>query len=58
MKSVIIPSIIGATRIVTKRFTEKLEAIPGRHSVDSLQKRAILVTTYINPKYCSLKPES
>ena len=38
---------IGATGIVTRSFRKYLEAIPGKHSIDSLQKRAILGTSYI-----------
>jgi len=34
--------IIDATGIVTKGFKKNLEAMPGKHSVDSLQKAAIL----------------
>jgi hypothetical protein len=36
------PVIIGATGIVTKGLKKNLEAIPGKHSIDSLQKTAIL----------------
>ena len=37
MKAVI---IIGATRIVTRSLKKNLETIPGKHSIDSLQKTA------------------
>jgi hypothetical protein len=47
MKCMIIPVIIGATRIVTKGLKNNLEAIPGKHSIDSLQKTAVLGTSYI-----------
>jgi hypothetical protein len=30
-----IPVIIGATGIVTKNLRKNLEAIPGKHSIDS-----------------------
>jgi hypothetical protein len=30
-----------------KRFKEKFEAIPGKHSIDSLQKTSILGTSHI-----------
>jgi hypothetical protein len=39
--------IIGPTGIVTEVLKEKLEAVPGKHSVDSLQKTAVLVTSHI-----------
>ena len=44
MKAVI---IIGATRIVTRSLKKNLETIPGKHSIDSLQKTAILGTSHI-----------
>jgi hypothetical protein len=47
LKCTIIPIIIGATGIVTRSFRKKLEAVPGKHSIDSLQKRAILGTSHI-----------
>jgi hypothetical protein len=40
LKCMIIPVIIGATGIVTRNLRENLEAIPGKHSIDSLQKTA------------------
>ena len=43
----IIPLVIGATRIVTKGLKKNLEAIPGKHSIDSLQKTAVLGTSHI-----------
>jgi hypothetical protein len=43
----IIPVVNGATRIVTKGLKKNLEAIPGKHSIDSLQKTAILRTSHI-----------
>ena len=42
MKCMIIPVVIGATGIVTKGLNKNLEAIPGKCSIDSLQKTAIL----------------
>jgi hypothetical protein len=47
MKFTIIPVIIGATRIVTKSLRKNLETIPGKHSIDSLQKTAVLATSHI-----------
>jgi hypothetical protein len=43
----IIPVIIGATGVVTRSLRENLEAEPGIHSIDSLQKAAILGTSHI-----------
>ena len=45
--STIIPVIIGATGIVTRSLRKNLEAVPGKHSIDSLQKTAILGTSHI-----------
>ena len=42
-----IPVIIGATGIVTRSLNKNLEAVPGKHSIDSLQKTAILGTSHI-----------
>jgi hypothetical protein len=44
MKCFVIPVIIGATGIVSKSLQKYLETIPGQHSLDSLQKTAILGT--------------
>jgi hypothetical protein len=48
----IIPVITGATGIVTKGLKKNLEAIPGKHSIDShsLQKTAVLGTSHIIQK--------
>jgi hypothetical protein len=46
LKCTIIPIIIGATGIVTKSLRKNLEAIPEKHSVDSIQKTAILGTSH------------
>ena len=43
LKCTILPAIIGATGIVTRSFRKNLEAAPGKHSIDSLQKTAIHV---------------
>jgi hypothetical protein len=50
LKYTIIPVIIGTTGIETKSLRKNLEAIPGKHSIDSLQKTAILVTSLIIQK--------
>ena len=38
LKRKIVPVITGATGIVTKGLKKNLEAVPGKHSIDSLQK--------------------
>ena len=38
------------TGIVTRSFRKNLEAVPGKHSIDSLQKTAILGTSHIIQK--------
>jgi hypothetical protein len=47
MKCMIIPAITGATGMVTKGLRKHLEAIAGKHSIDSLQKAAVLGTSHI-----------
>jgi predicted phage tail protein len=47
LKCTIIPVIIGATGIVTGSFRKNLEGAPGKHSIVSLQKTAILGTSHI-----------
>jgi hypothetical protein len=44
---VIIPSIIGATGTVTGVLKKNLEAVPGKHSIDSVQKTAVVGTAHI-----------
>ena len=46
LKCTIIPVIIGVTGIVTKSLMKNLDAVPGRHSIDSLQKTAIFGTSH------------
>jgi hypothetical protein len=46
----IIQVITGATGIVTKGLKKHLEAIPGKHSIDSLQKTAVLGTSHVMRK--------
>ena len=43
----IIPVITGATEIVRRSLRKYLEAVPGKHSIDSLQKTAVLGTSRI-----------
>ena len=47
LKCTILPVIIGATGIVTRSLRKNLEAVPGKNSIDSLQKTAILGTSHI-----------
>jgi hypothetical protein len=47
MKCITKPVITGATEIVTKVLNKNLEALPGKHSTDSLHKAAILGTSHI-----------
>jgi hypothetical protein len=46
LQCTIIPVIIGATGIVTRSVRKTLEAVPGKHSIDSL-KTALLGTSHI-----------
>jgi hypothetical protein len=49
LKCTTIPLITGATGIVTRSLRNNLEDIPGKHSIDSLQKTAmgLLGTSHI-----------
>jgi hypothetical protein len=47
LKCKIVPVIMGATEIVTKGSRKIVEAVPGKCSVDSLQKTAVLGTSHI-----------
>jgi len=51
----IIPEIISSTTIVTKVLRKNLEAVPGKHSIDSLQKTGILGTSHIIRKLLQYK---
>ena len=46
LKRTIIPVIAGATGIVTRSLRKNLEAVPGRHSIVSPKKTAILGTLH------------
>ena len=48
LKCTIIPVITGTTGIVTRSLRKNLEAVSGRHSIDSLQKTAILADYQFN----------
>ena len=47
LKFTIIPVITGATGIVTRSLRKNLEAVPGKHSIDSLENTVILGTSHI-----------
>jgi len=47
LKCKVVPVIIGATGVAAKGLKTNLEAIPGKHSVDFLEKTAILGTSQI-----------
>ena len=47
--------IIGATGIVTRSLRKNLETVPGKHSIDSLQKTVILGTSHIIRKVLQCK---
>jgi hypothetical protein len=60
IKRVIILAIIGAIGIVTEVLKKSFEAMPGKHSVDSVQNTAVLGTSSIIRKVLqsgNLKPE-
>jgi hypothetical protein len=44
---VIIPVIVGATRIITIGLKKNLESVPDKHSVDAVQNTAVLGTSHI-----------
>ena len=46
MKCKIIPVTIGANETATNGLKKGLEAIPGKYSIDSLQKTAMLGTSH------------
>jgi hypothetical protein len=59
-KCFVIPVITGATGIVTKGLKKHLETIPGKHSIDSLQKNSCTrnITRYKESATIrNLKPE-
>ena len=44
-KCTVVPVTVGVTGIVTRSLRKNLETVPGKHSIDSLQKTAILGTS-------------
>ena len=47
LKCTIIPVITGATKIATRSLRKNFEAVPGKYSIDSVQKTAILGILHI-----------
>jgi hypothetical protein len=47
VKCFVIPVIIGVTGIVTRGLKQYLGTIPGKHSIDSIQKTGVLGTSHI-----------
>jgi len=47
LKCTVVPVIIRATGIVTRSLRKNLEAVPGKHSIYSLQMTAVLGTSHI-----------
>jgi len=47
LKCKIVPVVIGATGIATKGSRKNVEAVPGKRSVDALQKTAVLGTSHV-----------
>jgi hypothetical protein len=54
---IIIIILIKPPGIETKSLRKNLEAIPGKHSIDSLQKAVILGTSHSYGKSCSVELE-
>jgi hypothetical protein len=50
MICMIIPVVTGTTEIITRGSKQHLEAIAGKHSMDSLQETAVLGTSHIMRK--------
>jgi hypothetical protein len=50
MKCFVIPVIIGTTGIVTRGLKKNTWKLPGKHSIDSVQKTAVLGTSRIMRK--------
>ena len=47
LKYTIVPVTVGSTGIVTRSLKKNLETVPGKQSIDSLQKTAILGTSHV-----------
>jgi len=55
LKCTIVPVIIRATGIVTRNLKKNFETVPGKHSIDSSQKTAILGASHIIRKVLQCK---
>jgi hypothetical protein len=55
-KCMIIPAVTGATGMVTRGLRKNLEPIPGKYSIDSLQKAAVLGTSHVMRKVLQCEP--
>jgi hypothetical protein len=58
MKCFDIPVISRTTGIVTRGLKKYLETIPGKNSIDSLQKTAVVGTSHIIRKVLHQKLEA
>ena len=47
LKCTVIPAIIGATGKIKRSLRKNFETIPGTHSIESLQKTAVLGTSRV-----------
>jgi len=47
LKFTIVPVITGTTVILTRSLRKNLETVPGKHSIYSLQKTAILGISHV-----------
>jgi hypothetical protein len=47
LKCTVVPVIVGATGIAKRSLRKYLEAVPGKHSIDSVQKTAVLGTAHL-----------
>jgi len=47
LKCMIVPVIIGATGMATRSLRKNLEAVLGKHSIDSQENTVILGTSHI-----------
>jgi hypothetical protein len=55
MKCIVTQVLTGTTGIITEGLKEYLKAISGKHSIYSVQIRAVLGILHIIRKYCSLE---
>jgi len=57
LKCTIIPGISGATGMATNGLKKVLKATPGKHSINSTQNTAVLVTSHIIRKVLQSETE-